>query len=166
LSKPFDYSKYEVIPTTYNKIEYRSRLEARWALFFSSIDYEYRYEFKTFKGPDFPYTPDFWLKIDDKFLIIEIKPSGYVSTEEDRTKWRWMHDKLQENAATEGEFVVIYGMPYLGRSYGYWGKTRILNQITKKFAFNWWRQAMPEELAVTKWRNEYRKAAKHVFKDD
>jgi hypothetical protein len=156
MTEPFNYTKYDAIPTTYCQTEFRSRLEARWSVFFDSIEIPYRYEFKTFKGPTFRYTPDFWLNIDGKFLIVEVKPAAYEATVEDRIKWTWMHETLQENVATDSEFVVIYGMPSLGRKYGYWGKT-----LTNDFI--WWRQTLPEDLAIRKYRNEYKVAATYAF---
>lgn len=154
----FDYSKYEAIPTSVEGIDFRSRLEARWSLLLTSIGYDFRYEFKTFKGPTFYYTPDFWISVDGHLLILEVKPAGYVSTEEDRFKWRWMHDTLKDNVATDAEFAVIYGMPYLGRHYSSWSKSKLGD-------FVWWRQTLPESLAVTRYRSQYRIAARHVFED-
>jgi hypothetical protein len=155
---PFDYSKHEAIPTRIEDIDFRSRLEARWAVFLASAGYDFRYEFKTFKGPGFYYTPDFWVNVDGNLLILEIKPAGYVSSEWDRFKWRWMHSTLKENVATNAEFAVIYGMPYLERHYSSWAKT-------KWGDFVWWRQSLPEAIAVTRYRSQYREAAKYVFKD-
>jgi hypothetical protein len=42
----------KTIPTTYNGIKFRSRLEARWAVFFDSINIKYRYEFEGFELED------------------------------------------------------------------------------------------------------------------
>lgn len=55
------------IPTYYNGIEFRSRLEVRWVIFFNELDIRWEYEPKTFAftHPDngFPiwYKPDFYL---------------------------------------------------------------------------------------------------------
>jgi hypothetical protein len=66
------------INTFYNGDYFRSRLEARWAVFFTKLNIKYIYEpegFVSKKGetylPDF-YLPDTYLR-DDKGLYIEIK---------------------------------------------------------------------------------------------
>ena len=69
------------IQTYYNGYHFRSRLEARWAVFFDEIGVEYEYEPEGFKLSDGTcYLPDFYLP---KFsTYIEIKHTGL--TEEDR----------------------------------------------------------------------------------
>lgn len=53
--------------------KFRSRLEARWAVFFNTLGLEYRYEHEGFDlGDGVWYLPDFWLpKLD---CWVEIKP--------------------------------------------------------------------------------------------
>ena len=58
------------IPTFYDGIEYRSRLEARWAAFFDQLGWQYTYE--PFDG-DY-YIPDFVIH-GGAPLIVEIKPA-------------------------------------------------------------------------------------------
>jgi hypothetical protein len=59
---------------------FRSRLEARWAVFFDSLGIAYEYEKEGYDlGSGICYLPDFWLT-DLKFWV-EIKP-GYPSEEE------------------------------------------------------------------------------------
>lgn len=59
---------------------FRSRLEARWAVFFDSLGIAYEYEKEGYDlGNGICYLPDFWLT-DLKFWV-EIKP-GYPSPEE------------------------------------------------------------------------------------
>lgn len=51
----------QAIETIYDGYRFRSRLEARWAVFFNAIGLEYKYEFEGFKGFDnVCYLPDFW----------------------------------------------------------------------------------------------------------
>ena len=40
---------YKAIPTFYNGIEFRSRLEARWAIFFDKMNIRYEYEKECFQ---------------------------------------------------------------------------------------------------------------------
>lgn len=50
------------LPTAYNCIEYRSRLEARWAVYFDSLGLPFEYETEGFDlGAAVKYLPDFWL---------------------------------------------------------------------------------------------------------
>jgi len=48
--------------TKYNGYHFRSRLEARWAVFFDSFGIKYHYEYRDFVLSDgVRYLPDFWL---------------------------------------------------------------------------------------------------------
>ena len=49
------------IETVYNGYRMRSRLEARWALFFDALGVEYAYEPEGYYVGGTPYLPDFWL---------------------------------------------------------------------------------------------------------
>ena len=54
----------EVRETTYNGITYRSRLEARWAVFFDKLGIKYNYEPEGYKLDNgLNYLPDFYLEI-------------------------------------------------------------------------------------------------------
>lgn len=66
----------KAIETQYNGRLFRSRLEARWAVFFDSLGVNYEYEHDGFElaHGDW-YLPDFWIPISD--FYIEIKPKGY-----------------------------------------------------------------------------------------
>jgi hypothetical protein len=66
-------SKIKAIETNYNGYRFRSRLEARWAVFFDSLGVKYSYEPEGFNlGALGCYLPDFYLQ--DEKLWIEIKP--------------------------------------------------------------------------------------------
>lgn len=59
------------IPTMYNDVKFRSRVEARWAVFFDAAGLRYQYEpdgFVVFEGG---YLPDFWLP--DVKMFFEVK---------------------------------------------------------------------------------------------
>lgn len=79
-----------VKPTKYAGITFRSRLEARWALFFDALDIGWEYEPETFVLPGGQYTPDFRLDVVaglhhprlwegrdgvDHRLFVEVKPT-------------------------------------------------------------------------------------------
>jgi hypothetical protein len=60
------------IETEYNGCKYRSRLEARWAVFFDSLNISFEYEKEGFDIDGERYLPDFWIK--DWNCWLEIKP--------------------------------------------------------------------------------------------
>ena len=59
-------------PTKYNHVQFRSRLEARWAAFFDVIERPWQYEPLELPG----WIPDFLIEIPDKekLFLAEIKP--------------------------------------------------------------------------------------------
>lgn len=62
----------QAIETVYNDLRFRSRLEARWAVFFDALGVEYAYEPEGFElGDAGRYLPDFWLP--QLKLWVEIK---------------------------------------------------------------------------------------------
>ena len=62
------------IETVYNGYRFRSRLEARWAVFFDAAGIKYQYEPEGFEfGDGIKYLPDFYLP--DFKIHVEIKPS-------------------------------------------------------------------------------------------
>ena len=73
--------------TEYNGYRFRSRLEARWAVFFDAAKIEYEYEPEGFDLSSGGYLPDFYLP--DYELYVEIKPFDrkVVSYSGDYNKW-------------------------------------------------------------------------------
>lgn len=70
------------IETRYNGFRFRSRLEARWAVFFDALGIRYEYEREGYELPGgVRYLPDFWLPQQECF--IEIK--GWQIAEGDET---------------------------------------------------------------------------------
>lgn len=51
----------KAIETVWNGYRFRSRLEARWAVYFSSIKIKWEYENEGYELPSGRYLPDFWL---------------------------------------------------------------------------------------------------------
>ena len=60
-------AEIKAIETEYNGYKFRSRLEARWAVFFDALGIEYQYETEGFEAPTYNgqekvfYLPDFYL---------------------------------------------------------------------------------------------------------
>lgn len=62
----------KAIETVYNGYRFRSRLEARWAVFFDAAGIKYEYEPEGFTDGDLCYLPDFYLP--DHNTYVEVKP--------------------------------------------------------------------------------------------
>lgn len=79
--------KYSIHPkqTSYNGINFRSKLEAQWAAFFDLLKWKYSYEPYELNGK----VPDFIIQCDaphynTQSLIIEVKPDIFISHEYQR----------------------------------------------------------------------------------
>lgn len=62
------------IETRYKGYRFRSRLEARWAVFFDALGFRWEYEAEGFALPSGPYLPDFWLP--DLRTFAEVKATN------------------------------------------------------------------------------------------
>lgn len=60
------------IDTEYKGYYFRSRLEARWAVFFEKMNWTWQYEVEGFELPSGRYLPDFYLP--DLKCFVEVKP--------------------------------------------------------------------------------------------
>lgn len=93
----------KAIETRYAGCRFRSRLEARWAVLFDSLGYEWRYEPQGFDlGSGVWYLPDFYLPRIDRWLEIKggFRPYGLGTEglvgldEKDRVKLRRFTQRL------------------------------------------------------------------------
>jgi len=77
-------------PTLYRGVTYRSRTEARWAVFFDSLALKHEYEPCYFAEAWGTYTPDFYIHRDDELdigpLWVEVK--GFPPTSIERRRLR------------------------------------------------------------------------------
>ena len=64
------------IQTTYKGYRFRSRLEARWAVFFDALGVKYEYEPDAFRTSLGGYLPDFYLPHVAGGVFLEVKPAG------------------------------------------------------------------------------------------
>ncbi|WP_343084381.1 hypothetical protein [Blautia producta] len=62
------------IEIQYNGFRFRSRLEARWAVFFDMIGLKYEYEVEEFEMCGVRYLPDFYIPSLDRWFEIKAKP--------------------------------------------------------------------------------------------
>lgn len=92
----------KAIDTIYNGYRFRSRLEARWAVFFDSMGIKYEYEKEGYDlGDAGYYLPDFWLP--DLDMFIEVK-GCHISLEDS--------DKAEQLALqTRKKVGVVFNIP-------------------------------------------------------
>lgn len=92
----------KAIDTFYKGYKFRSRLEARWAVYFDSIGIEWEYEIEGFEFKDgTKYLPDFWLPQVNMWA--EVKAKELNKKESDKVR------KLAET--TQHEVLILIGMP-------------------------------------------------------
>jgi hypothetical protein len=96
---------FKTLPSVYKGVTYRSRVEARWAIFLDELDIGAQYEPEGVKMDEVYYLPDFF--ISDLDIYVEVK--GGIPTEEERQKCRLL-------AACSGKDVLLaIGDPGTGR---------------------------------------------------
>ena len=122
------------IETVYNGYRFRSRLEARWAVFFDAIGAEWEYEPEGYRLPDGTmYLPDFLLKNvrgrGAENIYVEVKG---VLTKDDLHKIEMFTDPKQQGYPDGNHPIIIFGqipdcraipahyVPYLNRYVGPW----------------------------------------------
>lgn len=94
----------KAIDTIYNGYKFRSRLEARWAVYFTEIGWQYDYEKEGFELEDGTwYLPDFYLP--QIHTWIEVKPD--IVTEEDIRKCMLFSKGL----GTSANVVIVNNLP-------------------------------------------------------
>lgn len=114
----------QAIETEYRGYRFRSRLEARWAVFFSTLGVPYEYEPEGFElGNGVRYLPDFWLPTWDAW--VEVKPNMDAC---DTGRAMDRLSKLAENTGKLGLLLIGEVWPgttdiLLARPKGYWEGT-------------------------------------------
>lgn len=98
------------IETKYNGFIFRSRLEARWAVFFDALGIEWEYEKEGYKLDSFAYLPDFWLPQHKYWL--EVK--GVTPTTEEIQKCQLLQD------FTGYPVILVMGQPHLNKNFAYY----------------------------------------------
>ena len=71
--------QFEAIPTDYTGLQFRSKLEARWAVFLDHLRIEWVYEPQRFHHGNCSYLPDFYLP--NLKTWIEVKGSDEMLAE-------------------------------------------------------------------------------------
>jgi hypothetical protein len=100
---------HRAIQTEYKGYRFRSRLEARWAVFFDTLGVRYEYEKEGFELEDVGrYLPDFWLP--DLNLWLEIK--GVEPTWDEIRKAQELY--YLSDGPTRWAVAIGVGEPYFG----------------------------------------------------
>ena len=95
----------KAIETSYKGYRFRSRLEARWAVFFDALGIKWEYEKEGFDlGDGLRYLPDFWLP--DHLWFVEVKAIPPVDDE--LAKIRALNDNPPEPALG---VICVVGIP-------------------------------------------------------
>lgn len=88
----------QAIETTWKGYRFRSRMEARWAVFMDALNVPFAYEADAYALPDgTAYLPDFWLPQQEIFM--EVKNPEAPSSE---------IDKISLFAVTSGKSVAVF----------------------------------------------------------
>ena len=75
----------KAIETNYSGHRFRSRIEARYAVFFDALRIEWEYEIEGFILPSGEcYLPDFWLPKFNGGMWVEVKPKPFTEEEKDK----------------------------------------------------------------------------------
>lgn len=90
----------KAIQTTYRGYRFRSRVEARYAVFFDALGLKWEYEKQGYALPSGPYLPDFWIREMDCW--VEIKG------EEPTSREKRLAQELSEEHKT---CVLFHGVP-------------------------------------------------------
>ena len=67
------------IETEYHGYRFRSRTEARWAIYFDAVGLLWDYELEGYRLKSGPYLPDFW--ISNVNMWAEVKPRAFTKRE-------------------------------------------------------------------------------------
>ena len=112
LSKMLQVAKYtqtrttmNAVPTTYQGVRFRSRLEAKWAAMFDHLGWRWEYEPLDLRG----YIPDFVLLFPAGQVLVEVKPAftvdaliGAASRKIDQSGWASIEDGWPNDALIVG----------------------------------------------------------------
>lgn len=110
------------IPTAYNGINFRSRLEARWAAFFDLLNWRWVYE--PLDGD--AYIPDFLL-LGNWPIMVEVKPAA--SLDELRTHTAKVERGLGE--VWNNDILIVGLTPFLANSWSFgWPSLGLLGEAT------------------------------------
>ncbi len=132
------WNEIKAKPTNYKNILFRSRLEAKWAIFFDELGIKWKYEPKyddvEYRGFLIQYKPDFYLPDHDLWIEVKATSILHLSDGEIRKIVGWANDYL--------EILVLSGAPRIPREntkahylYTYNPKKK---KVNRPVASMWW----------------------------
>src|SRR5262245_37899249 len=98
------------IETSYKGYRFRSRLEARWAVFFDALELKWEYEKEGYDLGGVYYLPDFWLP--EKKSWVEIKADVLAMSEEEVSKAIRFDEAIHRDATEYTSYYIFSGSPY------------------------------------------------------
>jgi hypothetical protein len=107
------------IETSYAGCSFRSRLEARWALWMDACGVTWEYEPEGYEMDGLRYLPDFWLP--ERECWAEVKPKG-PDTEE-KEKGRRLH------LGTNSPVLFLIGTPGLDGQHKAWSEGQFIHSL-------------------------------------
>ena len=112
----------KAIPTRYKGHHFRSRLEARYAVFLDTLGAQWQYEPEGFQLPiTGPYLPDFW---------VEGFPARRMSGEESLVSF-WLEIKPDKPRSSDFSFAKLRELCVSTGRYGYVGTPADFDQVIK-----------------------------------
>jgi hypothetical protein len=132
------------IETHYNGYRFRSRLEARWAVFFDALGIKYEYELEGFDLGDLGwYLPDFYLS--DLDYWVEVKPTmPHLEIVDGKTLGEDpIYEKLYRLADSGRYFLLVWGAPSFSNYsdkyhvYGDWGHNFVVCEKCGRVWVQW-----------------------------
>lgn len=109
------------IPTTYRGIRYRSRTEARWAVFFDQLGWPAEYEPIDLCG----YIPDFIISFRSAPILVEIKAESYIRD------LREAEAKI-DASGWDGEALILGSTPFLDEV-EHWNDLQAMGSLREVF---------------------------------
>jgi len=107
------------IETTYNGHRFRSRLEARWAVFFDTLKVHYEYEKEGYDiGELGYYLPDFWLPYPEKQNFSGHQNAGHwLEVKGSKPTDNELQKLVALSKVTQHSGILVYGPPNDNVSY-------------------------------------------------
>jgi len=99
----------KAIETEYNGYKFRSRLEARWAVFFDELNIVYQYEPEGYEEDGVRYLPDFYLPKENLYVEVKGKSEHII---QDLIKCEWFVKKEKT------ELLILSEIPFSPESKG------------------------------------------------
>lgn len=103
------------LPTEFRGVRFRSRMEARWAVFLQSLGVPWEYEPEGFDlGEGVWYLPDFWLPRER--IWIEVKPTPDLAPEDERKlrAFARLATEAPEAVWSPRQVILLVGNPIAG----------------------------------------------------